>query len=322
MLASAVPLTKKSFTRSGRLGSIFPMAQIATFTTDDSIATVRSGWLYPLARLQKSPHTAALVPEFLALGSVFKAVIAAQSDLDDRSVFAVAGRDAADDGLDPLLVQIINGLRIVTKNNPDDPLIASFLGTQTQTEIIRPLLGAELVTAEEWIAPLKEETDPILQAFVAPLEAAVANGQAAEKELKASDKALGDFRLLGERKKLVDAVNAARGSLFGALVKFQHENAALRLPSDWAESFFQRSSKGAKYGTTVAQAEASVAKIEQELAAAQESLKELRQKAADREAAKAARTQARLDLAAARKAEKESRQQKKALEAAASKKLK
>jgi hypothetical protein len=51
-------------------------------------------------------------------------------------------------------------------------------------------------------------------------------------------------------------------------------------------------------------------------------LKELRQKAADREAAKAARTQARLDLAAARKAEQESRQQKKALEAAASKKLK
>ena len=298
------------------------MSPIATFSTDDSISTVRSGWLYPLGRLLKSPHTAAMVPEFQALGSVFKAVITTQSDLDDRSVFAAAGRDAADDGLDPVMVQIINALRLVTKNNPDDPLIVSFLGTQTPTEIIRPLLGAELVTAAEWIAPLKEEPDPILQTFVAPLEAAVATGQAAEKELKASEKALSDFRLLGERKKLVDAVNAARGSLFGALVKFQHENTALRLPSDWAESFFQRSTKGTKYGATVAQGEASVAKIEQELAAAQENLKELRQKAADRATAKAVRAQARLDLAAARKAERETRQQNKALEAAANKKLK
>ncbi len=298
------------------------MSQIATFSTDDSISTVRNGWLYPLGRLLTSPHTAAMVPEFQALGSVFKAAITTQSDLDDRSVFAAAGRDAADDRLDPIMVQIINALRIVTKNNPDDPLIVSFLGTQTPTEIIRPLLGAELVTAAEWVGPLKEETDPILQSFVAPLEAAVATGQAAEKELKASEKALSDFRLLGERKKLVDAVNAARGSLFGALVKFQHENAALRLPSDWAESFFQRSTKGAKYGATVAQGEAAVAKIEQELAAAQENLKELRQKAADRETAKAVRAQARLDLAAARKAERETRQQNKALEAAANKKLK
>jgi hypothetical protein len=298
------------------------MSQIATFSTDDSISAVRNGWLYPLGRLRTSPHTAAMVPEFQALGSVFKAAITTQSDLDDRSVFATAGRDAADDGLDPIMVQIINALRIVTRNNPDDPLMVSFLGTQTPTEIIRPLLGAELVTAAEWVEPLKEEADPILQAFVAPLEAAVATGQAAEKELKASEKALSDFRLLGERKKLVDAVNAARGSLFGALVKFQHENAALRLPSDWAESFFQRSAKGAKYGATVAQGEAAVAKIEQELAAAQENLKELRQKTEARETAKAVRAQARLDLAAARKAEKETRQQKKALEAAANKKLK
>jgi hypothetical protein len=246
-----LPSCKFLFNRSCELGSISPMSQIATFSTDDSISTVRSGWLYPLGRLLKSPHTAAMVPEFQALGSVFKAAITTQSDLDDRSVFATAGRDAADDGLDPIMVQIINALRIVTKNNPDDPLIVSFLGTQTPTEIIRPLLGAELVTAAEWIGPLKEETDPILQTFVAPLEAAVATGQAAEKELKASEKALSDFRLLGERKKLVDAVNAARGSLFGALVKFQHENTALRLPDVLPQRFTRHHSTGSQHARSL-----------------------------------------------------------------------
>lgn len=298
------------------------MSKISTFGTDDTLPTVRSGWLYPLSRLLKNPLTAAFVPEFQALGPTIDAAVKTQSDRDDASVIATAARDAADDALDPLVLQIINALLIVTKNNREDPLYLSYVGTQTPAEIVRPLLGAELVTAAEWIEPLQQETDPVLQAFAAPLAAAVATGQAAEKEVKAADKALSDFRLLGERKKVVDAVNAARGSLFGALVKFQHDNAKLRLPSDWAESFFQRSVKGAKYGATVAQAEACLAKLAEETAAAQANLKELQQKAADREAAKAKRAQARVDLAASRKAGREQRQEEKALEAEAKKKLK
>jgi hypothetical protein len=298
------------------------MSRIATFGTDDTLATVRSGWLYTLSLLLKNPYTAAFVPAFQAPGPAIDAAVKTQSGLDDASVIASAARVAADDALDPLLGQIINALLIVTKNNREDPLFVSYVGTQTPAEILRPVLGAELVTAAEWIEPLQQETDPVLQAFAAPLAEAVATGQAAEKEIKASDKALSDFRLFGERKKVVDAVNAARGALFGALVKFQHDNAHLRLPSDWAESFFQRSVKGAKYGATVAQAETILAKLAEETAAAQENLKELQQKAADRETARAKRAQARVDLAAARKAGREKRLQEKALEAEANKKLK
>jgi hypothetical protein len=83
----------------------------------------------------------------------------------------------------------------------------------------------------------------VLQAFAAPLAAAVATGQAAEKEVKAADKALSD-------------------------------------------------------------------------------LKELQQKAADREAAKAKRALARVALAASRKAGREKRQEEKVLEAEAKKKRK
>jgi hypothetical protein len=299
------------------------MGSIATFTPDDSIAVLRTAWRYTVSRLLKNPLTTStsFAPDFQALGPTFDAASKTQSDLDDASVIAAAGRDAADDALDPLLGQIINALLIVTRNDREDPLFVSYVGAQTPAEIVRPLLGAELVTAAEWVEPLQQEPDPVLQGFAAPLAEVVATGQAAEKDVKAADKALSDFRLVGERKRLVDAFNAARGNLFGALVKFQHENTKLRLPSDWAESFFPRTAKSAKYGSTVAQAEATVTKLAGELEAAQENLKELKQKAADREDARAKRAQARVDLAASRKAGREKRQQEKALEAEAKKKL-
>src|SRR5512132_804855 len=141
------------------------MAKIATFGTDDTLSTVRSGWLYPLSRLLKNPLTAPLVPEFQALGPTIDAAVKTQNDLDDASVIATAARDGADDALDPLLLQIINALLIVTRNNREDPLYPSYVGTQTPAQIVRPLLGAELVTAAEWIEPLQQESDPILQAF-------------------------------------------------------------------------------------------------------------------------------------------------------------
>lgn len=187
---------------------------------------------------------------------------------------------------------------------------------------MRPNLGAELTTVAEWIEPLQKEAEPMLQAFAAPLAELVAAGQAAEKEARAAEKALTDFRLTGERKKVVDAVNAGRGSLFGSLVKLQHDNASLRLPSDWAESFFPHATKEAKYGATLAQAEAIQAKLEAELTAAKENVSELKAKLAAREEAKAQRTVAREALLTSRKAGREQRQEEKALEAAAKKKLK
>src|SRR4051794_1840522 len=110
------------------------MAKIATLGTDDTLSTVRSAWLYPLSRLRKNTLTAPLVPEFHALGPTIDAAVKTQSDLDDASIHATAARDAADDALDPLLLQIINALLIVTKNNREDPLYLSYVGTQTPAE--------------------------------------------------------------------------------------------------------------------------------------------------------------------------------------------
>ncbi|HEX2569805.1 MAG TPA: hypothetical protein VH877_09630 [Polyangia bacterium] len=298
------------------------MATIQTFGIDDTLATLRSEWLYTLARLLKSPHTEAFVPKFRAVGAMLDAALKTQTELEDASIIAAAGRDAADDALDPLVMQIINALLLVTKNNRDDPLFVSYTANQTPAEIVRPVLGAELTTVAGWVEPLKKEDDAILQTLGAQLEEAVAAGQRAEKEVAAADKALSDFRLTGERKKAVDALNAARGSLLGSLIKFQHDNPQLRLPADWATGFFRHTTKGGKYGTTMAQAEQILAKLSEQMTAAQANMAELKQKAAAYEEAKAKRAQARLDLAAVKQAEKEKKKQEKALKAEADKKLK
>jgi len=297
------------------------MPGIATLGPDDALLIIRMAWLYTLSRLLKSPHTAHLVPDFQALGPIIDAALERQRALDDASVIAKAARDGADGELDPLMWQIVNALLVVTKNDREDPHFVSYVGSQTPGEIIKTLLGAELVIAAEWVESLDQEADPMLQAFAKPLSLVVATGQGAEKDVKSTDKALSDFRLIGERKKVVDALNAARGGLLGALVKFQHENTHLRLPSDWPMSFFQHATKTAKYGETVEQAEASLARLAEETAAAQANLKALEEKAAEREAARATRAQAREKLAAVRKEAREKRQEQKALEAAAKKKL-
>jgi hypothetical protein len=147
-------------------------------------------------------------------------------------------------------------------------------------------------------------------------------GTDAEKDVKASDKALSDFRLVGERKKVVDALNAGRASLFGKLLQFQHDHPDLRLPSDWAAGFFRHSVKTAKYGTTIAQVEAYLAKLENDMTSAKAFLADLQQKAAAHAEAKAKREKARQELSETRKAAKVLKQQEKVLEAEAKKKLK
>jgi hypothetical protein len=297
------------------------MPALATLSIDDALIILRIAWLYTLSRLLKSPHTGHLVDEFRALGPIIDAAIAKQQALDDASVIARAGRDGADAELDPIMVQIVNTLLVITKNDREDPQFVAYTGSRTPGEIIKSVLGPELVTAAEWVESLEQETDILLRAFAQPLSLVVATGQVAEKEVKSTDKALSDFRLLGDRKRVVDTVNAARGGLLGALVKFQHENAHLRLPSDWPASFFLRATKTSKYGETVEQAEESLARLTEEMAAAQANLIALKAKAQARETARATRAQAQEKLKVTRKEAREKRKEEKELAAAAKKKL-
>lgn len=298
------------------------MAAIAMLDVDETVFTLRVEWLYTLARLLKSPYASAFAPEFQLVGPVLDAAIGSQGNLDDAAVMAAAGRDAADEILDPVIIQILAAILVITKGDRDDPFYVSYAGDQTALQVTRPVLGPELVTASDWITPLTKETDPTLLGFVQPLTDAVKTGKDAEDAVKTSDKALSDFRLVGERKKAVDTLNAARLSVFGKLGKYQADHTDLRLPAGWPAGFFRHAVKTSRFGRTVAQAKAHLDALVQETKDATAFLEDLQKKETAYEAAKAKRDKARLDLAEARKAAKLLKEQEKALKAEATKKLK
>ena len=273
------------------------MPGIQTFDTDNTLATLRDEWLYTMARLQKSPYTVAFVADFQAVGAKLDAASATQATLDDAATTAVAARDAADETLNPLVVQLAHAILAVTKNDRSDPHFVSYFGTQTPSEVTRPVLGPELATVAEWVAPLKAETDPGIHAVADPMEKAVAAGTAAEADVKATAKALSDFRLTGNRKKATDAFNAARGNLYGSLIKFQHDNPDLRLPSDWPAQFFKHTVKAAKYGNTSAEAQGHIDRLAAETTAAQAHQAELKAKEDALALAKKKRDDAQAQLA-------------------------
>ena len=299
------------------------MAGIATFSTDDSLSDVlRPEWLYTAARLKKNRHAKAFAAEFEPVGALIDTAIKTQNGLDDAAVLAAAGRDAADEDLDPVVAQVLATILIFTNGDRGDPLYVSYAGDQTAAEVTKPVLGSELALVADWPDSLSKESDPSLQAFAVPLSEAVANGVTAEKEVKASDKALSDFRLLGERRKVVDAFNAARASLFGKLGQFRHDHPELRLPTSWAMSFFRRSSKTARFGTTLTQVDAYLKKLDQDQKEALAFREELQKKADDYAEAKAQREKAKAELAELRKEQKANKAKEKELAAEAKKKLK
>jgi hypothetical protein len=117
------------------------MAAIATLGIDETLFTLRVEWLYTLARLLKSVHAQGFAPEFQALGPVIDAAIKTQGSLDDTSILAAAARDAADESLDPLIIQILAAIQTITKGDRTDPFYVSYAGDQTAAQITRPVLG-------------------------------------------------------------------------------------------------------------------------------------------------------------------------------------
>jgi DNA repair exonuclease SbcCD ATPase subunit len=144
----------------------------------------------------------------------------------------------------------------------------------------------------------------------------VAAADVAETHRKAAQANEDQFELDGELRQLFDAYNALAATAFGGLKTIVHDKPELKLGGEWAESFFLHESRP-QVVMTVAQATADVKRLEDELAAAQQRLVELKAKQAAAEAAEAAEAAAQAAVAAAKKETAAAKQKEKdAIEAA------
>ena len=150
------------------------------------------------------------------------------------------------------------------------------------------------------------------------LVAVVAAADAAVAQQVAADQALKDFDTIGGKKTLVDACNAVRKTVYGALAALPHTNPAAMLPANFADRFFRHDAHaGVTALTNPKDVQAKIDALQKDVTAAQAHLADLTAKAAAKTAQKKAEADAAAAVTAAKAAEAAAKQKVKDAEQAA-----
>lgn len=197
---------------------------------------------YTISRLT----AAALLPSHLAkhqaLRDQWTQIQAKEIGFYEQLSDALAQVDIADDKLDEFAIRFSNAVLALTGQKRDAKLYVHFF-KKPLNEFLRPTLSGQLAAMDGWIKSLEEpSTPPSLAAMLPELVALVAAGKTAagtRDEIKLKIK---QFREVGERRQLIDQINAARKELHGALTKHAVETAGL--PNDYANRFFKPGEAG------------------------------------------------------------------------------
>jgi hypothetical protein len=293
------------------------MGRIATIDPRLSMEDLFYEYLWTLVRLLASPDAdvKALAKDFQEFEKDWWDTLQKEMGFVRALFIAQALVESLDGLLDTLSDLVAATARVEDKSSPGFSLVTLLYGTQIPSIFRRPTLGAQLQAMSNWPNVLKATSNATLQGYGTQIEALVTEANAAAETERQADKALEQFRAMGDRRALVDKLNALRKSTHGALGKIGHEK---KYPNGFAETFFRREAAVREpsieeLDKKIVIAEAEVKRLQAkraELATAQENDAKAR-KAADRASKQAAFEQAEktakesADRAAALKAELE-----------------
>lgn len=151
-----------------------------------------------------------------------------------EEVAAQAAVAAIDDRLDDWVRLFDYTLRVVLSNDVESPRYRRYFSVAPQ-QFFRMGLERELGRSRSWIDSLATEPEEGLRALGLQLKHLVADGDAALERRRRAAGTRADHRVR-EITSLVDDINAARASLYGALIQRATE---LQLPRDWPDRFFR-----------------------------------------------------------------------------------
>ncbi|MFO0761096.1 MAG: hypothetical protein U0359_31750 [Byssovorax sp.] len=274
---------------------------------DASLATVLEENTTTLARLKANPLTADLADDFILFQNTWTKVNAQEIDLRVAVVTALAEVSVVDDMLDPLVDALAAAVLTITKNDRKAPLYLLYFGAKRPSDLKRPVLGEELETMRGFVPSLTSSPIPSLADLGSALGGVVALADQAVAKLALAEQKNRDFRLVGERKALIDQQNALRKATYGKLSEMPHAMPEEHLPMTFAEQFFRHDrsrSNGHGKPATLAELEAMLKVKLSEM----EALKEEIAKAQEKDAADAAakqKAQLEADKAALEEAEKQ-----------------
>ena len=269
---------------------------------------------YTVSRLIASSLLANFLTRFQALraewGMVQQREIALLEQLSD----ALAAVDIADDHLDDFARRFQQVVLALTGHDKKAGLYTHYF-KKSLADLIRPTLSGQLTAMAAWITSLEEPTTPQkLKDMLPELKQLVQAGKDAEKLRNDIKLQIRQFRDIGERKMLIDHINADRKELHSALTSLALSDKTL--PSDLAAGYFKVAESGEEEPEeTIDSLAIEIKRLEDALLAKRERLVEL-QNEADKAAQKAARTaEKRAELAALNKGIEEQRQKALELEA-------
>ena len=158
-----------------------------------------------------------------------------------EEVAAQAAVSAVDDQLDDWVQALDMALLNIVQKDIQSPRYRRYFST-SPSSIIRMGLESELGRVRAWADSLATEPEVPLRELSTRLKSIIVLGDQALERRRKSGASRSDHRVR-DITSLVDDVNAARASLYGALTK---RAADLRLPRNWADRFFTHGSHPAK----------------------------------------------------------------------------
>jgi hypothetical protein len=146
---------------------------------------------------------------------------------------------------------------------------------------IKPTLGSELAAMKKWPTSLLASEHPALNALGAELPDLITRASQAETKKTDAVTERSDFREVGDRKKFIDRVNAARKEAYGILSTLPHKHVGL--PSNFADQFFKRDRSKVGEEVTVEALEQEISELQAELTAKQGLRDKLKQEQSEEE---------------------------------------
>jgi hypothetical protein len=258
----------------------------AIIEQDTSLPTVLEHSTYTLTRLEAHPLTHSLAAPFIAFHHAWEKTSALELKHRLSILRAVALVASADDDLDTFVDKASNILLTLTGNDRGAPLYKQYFGDRRPSDLKRPVLGAQLETMRAWVPSLKAASQKQLAELGAELEPKIAAADNAKTSLATAQQESRVFRATGERRALIDQLNALRKDTYGKLAGMPYKHPDENLPGSFADRFFKSVSpvnaKGLEELSSV-DILAQIAEAEADLTSLRDRLKE----AQDREAREA-----------------------------------
>lgn len=213
----------------------------ATLTQGQSLDSTWADLTFTEARLLGDANAKELVPSFTQLRQAVERARNGQLDSWREEVFAQAAVDTADDALDDCVHDVDVALKHILSGDTTSPRYRRYFPVSPSL-IIRMGLESELGRVRSWPDSLSSESEADLKELGTRLRALVSQGDAALEGRRKAAAQRNDHRVRSITS-LIDDINNARLSLYGTLAR---KAAELRLPRNWPDRFFQRSSRTAK----------------------------------------------------------------------------